>query len=125
MNARYYDPTTGRFISEDSYRGDGETFWHLYAYCGGDPVNNTDPSGHRYSIKKWIYVYNRKTMSYYSFTQYIFPYDNIRRYAEGGELAWAMGVAALILRSTPIGIMLSISQLEALIIKRLQKKWND
>lgn len=46
MNARYYDPMTGRFISEDSYRGDGEAFWHLYAYCNGDPVNATDPTGH-------------------------------------------------------------------------------
>jgi len=46
MNARYYEPETGRFISEDTYRGDGEAFWNLYMYCDGDPVNNTDPSGH-------------------------------------------------------------------------------
>lgn len=46
MNARYYDPESGRFISEDTYRGDGEAFWHLYAYCNGDPVNFTDPTGH-------------------------------------------------------------------------------
>ena len=46
MNARYYDPTNGRFINEDSYRGDGDSFWHLYAYCSGDPVNHTDPTGH-------------------------------------------------------------------------------
>ncbi len=37
MNARYFDPETGRFISEDKYRGEGEAFWHLYAYCDGDP----------------------------------------------------------------------------------------
>ncbi len=48
MNARYYDPETGRFISQDSFRGDGEAFWHLYAYCDGDPVNCTDPTGHKY-----------------------------------------------------------------------------
>ncbi len=48
MNARYYDPATGRFISQDSYRGDAEVFWHLYAYCDGDPVNCTDPTGHKY-----------------------------------------------------------------------------
>jgi len=46
MNARYYDPETGRFISKDTYRGDGEEFWHLYMYCDGDPVNCTDPTGH-------------------------------------------------------------------------------
>ncbi len=49
MNARYYDPATGRFISEDIYRGDGEAFRHLYVYCDGDPVNDTDPSGHKAS----------------------------------------------------------------------------
>lgn len=46
MNARYYDTETGRFISQDTYRGEGEAFWHLYLYCNGDPVNNTDPTGH-------------------------------------------------------------------------------
>ena len=53
MNARYYDPTTGRFISQDSYRGDGERFWHLYAYCNGDPVNYTDPTGHAFKKGKF------------------------------------------------------------------------
>ena len=47
MNARYYDPQTGRFISQDSYKGDGEDFWHAYLYCEGDPVDNTDPTGHK------------------------------------------------------------------------------
>ncbi len=46
MNARYYDPETGRFISQDTYRGTGEAFWHLYLYCDSDPVNNIDPTGH-------------------------------------------------------------------------------
>jgi len=45
MNTRYYDPATGRFISQDSYRGDGEGFWHLYSYGFSDPVNHTDPTG--------------------------------------------------------------------------------
>ena len=54
MNARYYDPETGRFISEDSYRGEGEAFWHLYAYCNGDPVNFIDPTGHRRTSPKAI-----------------------------------------------------------------------
>ena len=41
MRARYYEPGTGRFISEDSAM-DGSNW---YAYCSGDPANHVDPSG--------------------------------------------------------------------------------
>ncbi|MDD7718567.1 MAG: DNRLRE domain-containing protein [Eubacteriaceae bacterium] len=49
MNARYYNPAEGRFISQDSYRGELDELdqWHLYAYCANNPINYTDPSGHR------------------------------------------------------------------------------
>jgi len=41
FNARYYDPETGRFITEDpSRKGFG---W--YNYCGNNPINNIDPKG--------------------------------------------------------------------------------
>ncbi len=43
LRARYYNPVIGRFIQEDSYRGDG---LNLYAYCGNNPVMYYDPSGH-------------------------------------------------------------------------------
>ena len=48
MNARYYDVETGRFISQDTYRGEieNEETWHLYAYCANNPINYVDPSGH-------------------------------------------------------------------------------
>ena len=47
LNARFYDPQTGRFISRDTYRGerDDAGTWHLYLYCANDPVNYVDPSG--------------------------------------------------------------------------------
>ena len=71
MNARYYDPEDGRFISQDSFRGEvndpGQ--WHLYAYCSNNPINYVDPSGHQarrmlfvlgYRISKWEhYMRNR------------------------------------------------------------------
>jgi RHS repeat-associated protein len=41
MGARYYDPTMGRFISEDPV-GNGRNW---YAYCGNNPVNLADPDG--------------------------------------------------------------------------------
>ena len=42
---RYYDPTNGRFLNRDpaGYGGGLNT----YAYCGGNPVNATDPLGLR------------------------------------------------------------------------------
>lgn len=41
LRARYYDSTTGRFISEDP-AFDG---FNWYDYCGGNPLNRWDPSG--------------------------------------------------------------------------------
>ena len=49
LPARYYDPTTGRFISADDIEyADPETIngLNLYAYCANNPVMNVDPSGH-------------------------------------------------------------------------------
>ena len=54
LNARYNDPENGRFLTEDTYRGevnDPDTL-HLYAYCKNNPINYVDPSGHKYSPKK-------------------------------------------------------------------------
>ena len=42
LRARYYNPVIGRFVQEDTYRGDG---LNLYAYCGNNPVMYYDPSG--------------------------------------------------------------------------------
>ena len=52
LNARFYDPQTGRFISRDTYRGERQDAgtWHLYLYCANNPVNYVDPSGH------WFFV---------------------------------------------------------------------
>lgn len=49
LNARFYRPEEGRFLSMDTYRGDSKecATWNLYGYCGGDPVNYVDPSGHK------------------------------------------------------------------------------
>lgn len=47
LQARYYDPEVGRFISQDPIWGvmEDPLSQNLYAYCAGDPVNNYDHSG--------------------------------------------------------------------------------
>ena len=58
LRARYYDPSIGRFLTEDP-AGDG-TNW--YAYCGNDPVNFVDPTGmwmegdENYSSQAQVYL---------------------------------------------------------------------
>lgn len=49
LRARYYNPVIGRFLQEDTYRGDG---LNLYAYCENNPVNYFDDGGN--SKKKII-----------------------------------------------------------------------
>lgn len=47
LHARYYDPTTGRFISKDPVEGilNVPQSQNGYGYTHGDPVNQSDPSG--------------------------------------------------------------------------------
>ena len=49
LNARYYNPEWRRFISPDdtAYLDiESANGLNLYAYCGNDPINYKDPSGH-------------------------------------------------------------------------------
>ena len=47
LNARYYDPNVGRFISPDCYvsTGQGLLGHNMFAYCNNNPVIRKDPSG--------------------------------------------------------------------------------
>ncbi|WP_243014610.1 RHS repeat-associated core domain-containing protein, partial [Brevibacillus borstelensis] len=47
LRARYYDPTVGRFISEDTYKGqvDNPLTLNRYTYVHNNPLVNIDPTG--------------------------------------------------------------------------------
>jgi RHS repeat-associated protein len=49
MNARYYDSSSGRFISQDSYPSNltNPQNQHLYAYIANNPIIFIEPTGHQ------------------------------------------------------------------------------
>jgi RHS repeat-associated protein len=57
LNARYYDPEDGRFLTEDTYHGENDKpdTQYLYVYCANNPVNYVDPSGH-YAVALYTLV---------------------------------------------------------------------
>ncbi|WP_305133669.1 RHS repeat-associated core domain-containing protein [uncultured Clostridium sp.] len=51
LRARNYNPSTGRFISRDSFAGrrSDPLSLNLYTYCKNNPIRYVDPSGHSYA----------------------------------------------------------------------------
>lgn len=47
LQSRYYDPQVGRFINSDALvsTGQGVLGNNMFAYCGNNPINRTDPTG--------------------------------------------------------------------------------
>ncbi|WP_412679447.1 RHS repeat domain-containing protein [Brevibacillus fortis] len=52
LRARYYDPKIGRFISEDTYKGqvDNPLSLNRYVYTANNPIKYIDPTGNQYEI---------------------------------------------------------------------------
>jgi len=92
MRARYYDPSTGRFISKDPIGWAGGL--NLYGYVGGNPVNFVDPSGLQ-SNQSWAQCYTNciNTLAP-GFSQFFvgsqlagnLPYDVVVRLGPEGNL---------------------------------------
>ncbi len=61
LNTRYYSPKWRRFISPDSTEYlDPETVngLNLYCYCGNDPINRIDRTGHKWYQAVWSWICN-------------------------------------------------------------------
>lgn len=52
LRARYYDSQTGTFLTQDSYEGeeDNPLSPNGYTYVENNPINYTDPTGHKKNI---------------------------------------------------------------------------
>ena len=63
LNARYYDSTIARFLTEDTYRGqrNDPLSLNLYTYCNSNPIRFFDPSGHmaEQMLDKYSSIYNK------------------------------------------------------------------
>ena len=51
---RQFNPVFMRFNSPDSWSPFGEGGVNAYTYCGGDPINRTDPTGHKGDLFKGL-----------------------------------------------------------------------
>ena len=81
MRARYYDPTTGGFISKDSNEGSivNPLSLNLYTYCYNNPIIYTDSSGN-IPVETILDVASLG----WSFSQFV----NSPSWANFGYLAW-------------------------------------
>ncbi len=58
LRARYYDPSTGRFISKDPFEGvlRDPVSLHRYLYAGANPVVYSDPAGMSFTVTEIVVV---------------------------------------------------------------------
>jgi len=91
VGARYYDPTTGSFLTRDK-----DINQLAYIYCDNDPVNKVDPSGHDPLLEMQV-AYEKKFFSIWGYGDSFKP---------AGLFGVAAGIGTIIENNTPPGTML-------------------
>lgn len=61
---RAFNPVLMRFNSPDNLSPFGKGGFNAYAYCGNDPINRSDPTGHFWKLLKraWKYIKPRAAL---------------------------------------------------------------
>jgi RHS repeat-associated protein len=99
LRARYYNASTGRFLSRDPEDGkpiDPKTL-HKYLYADGDPVSRIDPTG-RSALEEGVYLDIRTGLTAY---EYGFALGVAAKYACYGNTLYAL--VHLAVTSEPLG----------------------
>ena len=92
LRARYYNPSTGRFMSRDPLEFQPLKSWnnpvdssklHRYLYAGGDPVNRIDPRG-REDLVEYVMTTIKVTVAVVKSTCKLITLINIAFYLDSG-----------------------------------------
>ncbi|EJL43890.1 RHS repeat-associated core domain protein containing protein [Brevibacillus sp. CF112] len=91
LRARYYDPKMGRFVSEDTVKGqvDNPLSLNRYTYVSNNPLKFVDPSGHIQEMTGGVggfsspaeeYMHWAKVAARRAYEEGIEPEDAVRKY---------------------------------------------
>ena len=80
LQSRYYDPEMGRFINADAFTSTGQGLLgnNMYAYCGNNPANYSDPNG--------CYIVPLPSIADYYHMHKAVQYDVVEQHGYGMEV---------------------------------------
>lgn len=95
MNARLYDPITGRFLSPDPYvqAPDFSQSYNRYTYCQNNPLIYKDPSGENL-FKYYMSIHDHEGGGGFWYRGDYYYYDS----SVGGICSWSWGAGSGVVR---------------------------